>query len=167
MPRRAPGPAHDPPASSAASHGGRRVGAGRPRVKMNLAIAENVAILPGMTAGQLVQLREKLGLSVPEFARLLGVDNTALYRWEAGKSRVRNVALRAQLQDLYDKAFGPPWDRERARLEVAKRLGMDLNRAGQLLAEYGRLDPGEPWRDVAGRVVDGEKHRRLGRVAEA
>lgn len=122
--------------------------------------------MAGMTAGQLVQLREKLGHSVPEFARLLGVDHTAVYRWEAGKTRVRNRALRAQLLDLYQQAFGAPMDREGARDAIAQRLGVDLNRAGQLLVEYGRL-PGEPWRDTVGRVVDGERYRKLGRVAEA
>ena len=153
-------------ASHGSPHGGGRVKRGRPPVHRNLAIAQKASILPGMTAGQMVQLREKLGLSVPEFARLIGVDHTAVYRWEAGKSRVRNVALRAQLLDLYAKAFGPEMTREGAREQIAQRLGVDLNRAGQLLVEYGRLS-GEPWRDVLGRVVDGERHRSLGRVAEA
>lgn len=105
-------------------------------------------------------------LSTSEFAEVVGVDYTTAYRWETGESAPRGKRIKRLLEDLMDKAFGPPWDRERARAEVAKRLGVDLDHAGQLLIEYGR-SPGEPWRDVCGRVVDGERHHKLGRVAEA
>lgn len=124
--------------------------------------------MPGMdlTAGQLVQLREHLGLSVKELADYLGVTKGAVYQWERGDYPVGSPRVRALLADLWDKAFGAPWDRERARTETSKRLGVDADRAGQLLLEYGR-SPGEPWRDVVGRVVDGERYRKVGRVAEA
>lgn len=157
--------APDPSASRHDSHGGDRVRRGRPRGKKNLLMRVDCAILPGMKAGQLTQLREQLRLTVAEFADLIGVSPRAVYQWEAGERTVRGRAVKQKLEDLWDRCFGPPWDRERARLEVAKRLGVDLDRAGQLLTEYGHVQ-GEPWRDVAGRVVDGERFHKLGRVAE-
>lgn len=38
-------------------------------------------------------LRQKLGLSVAQMARLLGVSNQSVYHWEAGKSKPRLAQL--------------------------------------------------------------------------
>jgi len=35
---------------------------------------------------RITQMRDRLGLSRAEFARLLGVDTRTVYRWEAGES---------------------------------------------------------------------------------
>lgn len=38
------------------------------------------------TSAQVAEIREKLALSRPEFAKLLGVDVRTVYRWESGDS---------------------------------------------------------------------------------
>ena len=38
------------------------------------------------TIERIAQMRDRLGLSRAEFARLLGVDARTVYRWEAGES---------------------------------------------------------------------------------
>lgn len=119
-----------------------------------------------LTAGQLVQLREALAWDVSTLASYLGVTKGAVYQWERGASRVGSPRVRQLLADLWDKQYGAPWDRERARRELAGRLGIDAGRAGQLLVEYGRVH-GEPWRDVVGRVVDGERYKIMARAARA
>lgn len=162
MPPRAP----DPSAASSAAHGGGRVGPGRPRVQKILKFLSSFCILPGMTSRQLIDLREKLGWPVAQLAEYLGVSHVTVHNWENGKHAVSNRRVRLLLEDLWDREYGAPWDRERARLEVAKRLGTDADRSGSLLVEYGRA-PGESWRSVVSRVVDGERFRKVGRVAEA
>jgi transcriptional regulator with XRE-family HTH domain len=155
-----------PPAAVVRPHGGRRVGKRAEKLQKKFASLSQMHILPGMTPVQLVQLREHLGWSVKQMAEYLGVHFVTVYGWENGKRQVSQRRVRLLLQDLWDKAFGEPWDRERARAEVSKRLGVDADRAGQLLVEYGRL-PGEPWRDVVGRVVDGERNRTVERAARS
>jgi transcriptional regulator with XRE-family HTH domain len=114
--------------------------------------------MPGMTSGQLVRLRETMGLSVARFAVLLGVSPRAVYQWESGERRVTNRRAQEFLQDLYAEHLGGPLTRAQARLQVAQRLGVTLEAAGRLLVSYGRA-PKEGWRDVVGRVVDGERYQ--------
>lgn len=42
----------------------------------------------GMTAPQIVSMRESLGMSRKEFAALLGVVERTVYRWETGETKV-------------------------------------------------------------------------------
>jgi DNA-binding transcriptional regulator YiaG len=46
---------------------------------------------PARLAGQ----RQKLGLSVANMAKLLGVSSVSLYKWESGQSRPRRAQLEA------------------------------------------------------------------------
>jgi transcriptional regulator with XRE-family HTH domain len=114
--------------------------------------------MPGMTAGELVRLREAMGLSVKELADLVGVDGSAVYRWESGRCQVKGKRVKERLRDLWRRQFGPAMDYPEAQVHVARVLGLDIDAAAHRLTEYGRL-PGEPWESVAARVVDGERFK--------
>lgn len=154
-------PAHDPHTPPVVAHAHEVVDGRRRRRQKKLELASDLPILPGMKAGHIVELREALGLSVKEFAALVGVEFSSVYRWESGKGSVQSSRVRDLLTDLYEKHVkAAPLDYSGAKLYVAKRLGVDIEAAARLLQEYGRA-PGEGWRAVAERVVDGERYKGL------
>lgn len=153
MPRSARGPS----VPGAPAHGRKSVGRGRPRDKEKLENAKNSYIMPGMKAGELVTVRERLGWTIAQVADFAGVTVQTVYRWENGTHRVTGKRARLALQDLRDRASERSWTREDARVRIVQDLGVDAAAAGRLLVRYGRA-PGESWRDVAGRVTDGERY---------
>jgi transcriptional regulator with XRE-family HTH domain len=52
-------------------------------------------------------LRERLGMEVPAFARITGVDPRTVYRWEAGAARPSGAAV-AVLNGLKEKLDKDP-----------------------------------------------------------
>ncbi len=113
--------------------------------------------MPGMTAKEVRQLREKMGLSIREFAKRLGVSLATAYRAESGHP-IRILAARERLRVLWAEVMERPSSRTAAAHEIARQLDTSRAEAGQLLIRYGRVQ-GEPWGDVVSRVVDGERSR--------
>lgn len=57
-----------------------------------------------MTGDQIKGIREKLGLNTAEFADLLGVQNSSVYRWEAcANDKTRIEGLPKRLVQLMSK----------------------------------------------------------------
>jgi DNA-binding transcriptional regulator YiaG len=56
-----------------------------------------------LDAQQIKELRLMLGLSIPEFAKRVGVTENALRYWERGERRPRWEAAK-KLSDLWDQA---------------------------------------------------------------
>ncbi len=46
----------------------------------------NLTVIMEWSIERIAQVRDRLGLSRAEFAKLLGVDTRTVYRWEAGQS---------------------------------------------------------------------------------
>jgi hypothetical protein len=59
------------------------------------------------TAQQVMDLRSKLRLDIPGFAKLVGVETRTVYRWEAGEARPSGAA-EAVLNGLHEKLQKDP-----------------------------------------------------------
>lgn len=106
----------------------------------------------GMTASQIRQLREALGLSTREFACLLGCSWRVVYKWEKGESVPRLVGVRRTLRRLWNERFPRDITREEAETELAIQLRVPLEEAAALLRRFNR-GHGESWQDAIARAV--------------
>lgn len=116
-----------------------------------------------MTGDQARFLREKLGLSVKDFALALGVSWGAVYHWEAGRSRPGGRGLK-KLRILWAKHVQGPESYEEAEALVAAVLDVPEGIAAQLLGRHQRAD-GETWAQAVDRVVTLEERRRSSMLA--
>ena len=79
-----------------------------------------------MTGEDIRQVREALGLSVPDFASLLGVHLTSAYRWErAGSEEIRLYPFQAQYVARLQAAL-QKLETDRKRKEWAKSVAQAL-----------------------------------------
>lgn len=111
-----------------------------------------------MTGAQARHLREKLGLTVKDFALALGISAGTVYHWESGRNGPGGRALR-QLRLLWAKHVQGPETVEEAEGLLAAHLDIPDGEAAQLLLRYQRAE-GETWARAVERVVTLEEKRR-------